>query len=300
MDRLQAMQVFVTVVNEGSFVQAAEKLGVSPQLVSKSLSQLEEHLGVRLLNRTTRRQHLTEAGTAYYERAQQVLADIDDIELQLSGLQQSARGVLRISAPVSFAIRHLAPLVCAFQEAYPDVVVDLQLNDRKVDIIEEGFDIALRIGKLDSSSLIAKRLAPVRLLYCAAPDYLERAGTPTDVQALREHRYLHYSYMNEAVVPAAQKVLRSNNGDILVEAACAGAGIALQPTFIAWEALREGRLQPILQAYEPEPIALYAVFAHRQFLASKVRSFLDFIDGYFGIPLTGTTSSPFWVSAGGW
>lgn len=300
MDRLQAMQVFVTVVNEGSFVQAAEKLGVSPQLVSKSLSQLEEHLGVRLLNRTTRRQHLTEAGTAYYERAQQVLADIDDIELQLSGLQQSARGVLRISAPVSFAIRHLAPLVCAFQEAYPDVVVDLQLNDRKVDIIEEGFDIALRIGKLDSSSLIAKRLAPVRLLYCAAPDYLERAGTPTDVQALREHRYLHYSYMNEAVVPAAQKVLRSNNGDILIEAACAYAGIALQPTFIAWEALREGRLQPILQAYEPEPIALYAVFAHRQFLASKVRSFLDFIDGYFGIPLTGTTSSPFWVSAGGW
>lgn len=287
MDRLQAMQVFVTVVNEGSFVQAAEKLGVSPQLVSKSLSQLEEHLGVRLLNRTTRRQHLTEAGTAYYERAQQVLADIDDIELQLSGLQQSARGVLRISAPVSFAIRHLAPLVCAFQEAYPDVVVDLQLNDRKVDIIEEGFDIALRIGKLDSSSLIAKRLAPVRLLYCAAPDYLERAGTPTDVQALREHRYLHYSYMNEAVVPAAQKVLRSNNGDILIEAACAGAGIALQPTFIAWEALREGRLQPILQAYEPEPIALYAVFAHRQFLASKVRSFLDFIDGYFGIP-------PYW------
>ncbi|MFC0445526.1 LysR family transcriptional regulator [Pseudidiomarina halophila] len=287
MDRLQAMKVFVTVVNEGSFVQAAEKLGLSPQLVSKSLSQLEEHLGVRLLNRTTRRQHLTEAGTAYYQRAQQVLADIDDLELQLSGLQHSARGVLRISAPVSFAIRHLAPLVCAFQEAYPQVVVDLQLNDRKVDIIEEGFDIALRIGKLDSSSLIAKRLAPVRLLYCAAPGYLERAGTPADMNALREHRYLHYSYMNDAVVPTARKVLLSNNGDILVEAACAGAGIALQPTFIAWDALREGRLQPILRAYEPEPIALYAVFAHRQFLASKVRSFLDFIDGYFGTP-------PYW------
>ncbi|WP_258808137.1 LysR family transcriptional regulator [Pseudidiomarina sp. CB1] len=289
MDRLQAMRIFVTVVNEGSFVQAAEKLNVSPQLISKSLGQLEDHLGVRLLNRTTRRQHLTEAGSTYFARAQQILADIDDMELQLSGLQQSARGVLRISAPVSFAIRHLAPLVFAFQQAYPEVVVDLQLNDRKVDIIEEGFDIALRIGKLESSSLIAKRLAPVRLVYCAAPDYLAQEGVPVDLAALREHRYLHYSYMDESFVPSAAQVMRSNNGDVLVAAACEGAGIALQPTFIACEALRSGDLQTILTAYEPEPIALYAIFAHRQLLASKVRAFLDFIDGYFGDP-------PYWDS----
>ncbi|WP_258240903.1 LysR family transcriptional regulator [Pseudidiomarina homiensis] len=289
MDRLQAMRIFVTVVNEGSFVQAAEKLDVSPQLISKSLAQLEDHLAARLLNRTTRRQHLTEAGSAYFARAQQVLADIDDMELQLSGLQQSARGVLRISAPVSFAILHLAPLVCAFQEAYPEVVVDLQLNDRKVDIIEEGFDIALRIGKLESSSLIAKRIAPVRLVYCAAPDYLAREGLPVDLAALREHRYLHYSYMDESFVPSAAQVMRSNNGDVLVAAACEGAGIALQPTFIAADALRSGRLQTVLSEFEPEPIALYAVFAHRQLLASKVRAFLDFIDGYFGDP-------PYWDS----
>lgn len=287
MDRLQAMRIFVTVVNEGSFVQAAEKLDVSPQLVSKSLAQLEEYLGTRLLNRTTRRQHLTEAGSAYFVRAQQVLADIDDMELQLSGLQHSARGVLRISAPVSFALRHLAPLLVSFQEAYPEVVVDLQLNDRKVDIVEEGFDIALRIGKLESSSLIAKRLAPVRLVYCAAPQYLAEHGEPRDLAALRDHRYLHYSYMNEAFVPEAKPVLRSNNGDVLVAAACEGAGIALQPTFIAYEALRSGHLQTILTTYEPEPIALYAMFAHRQLLASKVRAFLDFIDGYFGEP-------PYW------
>lgn len=300
MDRLQAMQVFVTVVNEGSFVQAAEKLGVSPQLVSKSLSQLEEHLGVRLLNRTTRRQHLTEAGTAYYERAQQVLADIDDIELQLSGLQQSARGVLRISAPVSFAIRHLAPLVCAFQEAYPDVVVDLQLNDRKVDIIEEGFDIALRIGKLDSSSLIAKRLAPVRLLYCAAPDYLERAGTPTDVQALREHRYLHYSYMNEAVVPAAQKVLRSNNGDILIEAACATRALRCNPLSLPGRRYAKVACSPYCKPMNRNPspctpCLLTASFSPAKFAASSTSS-----TATLAFPLTGTTSSPFWVSAGGW
>ncbi|RUO53511.1 LysR family transcriptional regulator [Pseudidiomarina homiensis] len=289
MDRLQAMRIFVTVVNEGSFVQAAEKLDVSPQLISKSLGQLEDHLGVRLLNRTTRRQHLTEAGSTYFARAQQVLADIDDMELQLSGLQQSARGVLRISAPVSFAIRHLAPLVCAFQKAYPEVVVDLQLNDRKVDIIEEGFDIALRIGRLESSSLIAKRIAPVRLVYCAAPDYLAQEGVPADLVALREHRYLHYSYMDESFVPSAAQVMRSNNGDVLVAAACEGAGIALQPTFIAADALRSGRLQTVLSEFEPEPIALYAIFAHRQLLASKVRAFLDFIDGYFGDP-------PYWDS----
>ncbi len=287
MDRLQAMRIFVTVVNEGSFVHAAEKLEVSPQLVSKSLNQLEEHLGVRLLNRTTRRQHLTEAGSAYFARAQQVLADIDDMELQLSGLQQKARGVLRISAPVSFALRHLAPLLVSFQEAYPEVVVDLQLNDRKVDIVEEGFDIALRIGKLESSSLIAKRLAPVRLVYCAAPQYLAEHGEPHDLTALRDHRYLHYSYMDESLVPTAAQLMRSNNGDVLVAAACEGAGIALQPTFIACEALRAGRLQTILPSYEPEPIALYAIFAHRQFMASKVRAFLDFVDGYFGEP-------PYW------
>lgn len=287
MDRLQAMRIFVTVVNEGSFVQAAEKLDVSPQLISKSLGQLEDHLGVRLLNRTTRRQHLTEAGSAYFARAQQVLADVDDMELQLSGLQQSARGVLRISAPVSFALRHLAPLLVSFQEAYPEVVVDLQLNDRKVDIVEEGFDIALRIGKLESSSLIAKRLAPVRLVYCAAPQYLAKHGEPNDLAELRDHRYLHYSYMDESFVPTAAQVIRSNNGDVLVAAACEGAGIALQPTFIAHEALRTGRLQAILPAHEPEPIALYAIFAHRQFMASKVRAFLDFVDGYFGEP-------PYW------
>lgn len=287
MDRLQAMRIFVTVVNEGSFVQAAEKLEVSPQLVSKSLNQLEEHLGVRLLNRTTRRQHLTEAGNAYFLRAQHVLAEVDDMELQLSGLQHSARGVLRVSAPVSFALRHLAPLVVSFQKAYPEVVVDLQLNDRKVDIVEEGFDIALRIGKLESSSLIAKRLAPIRLVYCAAPQYLVEYGEPRELAALRDHRYLHYSYMDESFVPKAAQVMRSNNGDVLVAAACEGAGIALQPTFIAYEALRAGRLKTILPAHEPEPIALYAMFAHRQFMASKVRAFLDFVDGYFGEP-------PYW------
>ena len=298
MDRIEAMRAFVTVVNEGTFTRAAERLDTSPQLVSKYVSQLENHLNVRLLNRTTRRIHLTEAGNQYYQRAQQVLSDIDDMENQLGDLQTEAQGLLRISAPVSFAIRHMAPLLSDFQKAHPAVGIDLQLNDRKVDIVEEGFDIALRIGRLKSSSLIAKRLAPVRLVLCASPAYLEQYGTPRKPEDLSGHRYLRYSYMNLDSAHGLQKWLQgnnretaggmiSNNGDVLVEAAIAGTGIALQPTFIAGAAIRAGKLKVVLPESEPEPMALYAVYAHRQLLASKVRSFIDLIDGYFGEP-------PYW------
>lgn len=289
MDRLQAMRIFVAVINEGSFTQAAERLVVSPQLVSKYVGQLEDYLGVRLLNRTTRRLHLTEAGSAYFQRAQQLLADIDDMEQQLGRMHTQARGTLRISAPVSFAIRHMAPLINDFQKTHPGVTVDLQLNDRKVDIIDEGFDVALRIGRLQPSSLVAKRLAPVRLVYCAAPTYLAEHGEPTSLKQLNQHRYLHYSYMDESVNPSANRKLESNNGDVLVDAARAGAGIVLQPTFITGSAIRAGDLKVVLSSFSPEPIALYAVFAHRQLMASKVRSFIDFVDGYFGDP-------PYWDS----
>ncbi len=298
MDRIDAMRAFVTVVNEGTFTRAADRLQLSPQLVSKYVSQLEQHLGVRLLNRTTRKIHLTEAGASYQQRAQQVLNDIDDMESHIGDWQTQAQGQLRISAPVSFAIRHMAPLLNAFQTAHPGVSLDLQLNDRKVDVVEEGFDIVLRIGHLKSSSLIAKRIAPIRLLMCAAPAYLKQHGTPQRLEDLREHRYLRYSYME---LDASQPVFRwlqrhrqdgnrdmiSNNGDVLTEAAIAGAGIVLQPTFISGSAIKDGKLQVILPEYEPEPMGLYAVYAHRQLLASKVRSFIDFIDGYFGEP-------PYW------
>ena len=298
MDRIDAMRAFVTVVNEGAFTRAANKLDMSPQLVSKYVSQLEQHLGVRLLNRTTRQIHLTEAGTSYHQRAQQVLHDIDDMESQIGDLQTEARGLLRISAPVSFAIRHMAPLLSEFQKTHPGVGIDLQLNDRKVDVIEEGFDVVLRIGHLKSSSLIAKRIAPIRVVVCASPAYLKQNGTPQQLEDLQGHRYLRYSYIElDANQPLHRWLqnngqndsngMSSNNGDVLVEAAIVGAGIALQPTFISGPAIKEGKLQVILHEYEPEPMGLYAVYAHRQLLASKVRSFVDFIDGYFGDP-------PYW------
>ncbi len=298
MDRIDTMNAFVSVVTEGSFARAAERLEISPQLVSKYVSQLEEHLGTRLLNRTTRKVSVTEAGTAYFQRAQQVLSDIDDMENELGDLQHSVRGLLRINAPVSFAIQHMASVLTAYRAAFPEVQVDLQLNDRKVDIVQEGFDIALRIGQLKSSSLVARRIAPVRLSICASPDYLARQGIPSHPDELKQHQYLRYSYMdnetsfrdrkrNLSLTTTLHSDFSANNGDVLLNAAIAGAGVIIQPTFITGPAITSGQLQSILEDFEPEPLGLYAIYAHRQFLSAKVRSFIDFIGGYFGDP-------PYW------
>lgn len=297
MDRIDAIRAFTAVVRESSFTRAAARLDLSPQLVSKYVAQLEEQLGVRLLHRTTRRVNPTEAGTRYFQGARQLLDDFDDLEAQLGDLQQEARGTLHVSAPVSFASRHLGPLIRDFQQQFPAVRVDLQLNDRKVDIIEEGFDIALRVGHLRSSSLVARRIVPVRLVSCASPDYLARHGTPTSLAELAGHRYLRYSLMDSGnstpLHDALEKgdddgtTLVSNNGDVLSAAAIAGGGITIQPTFICGDAVADGRLVRILPEMEPPPMAMYAVYTHRRLLASKVRVFVDFAAGYFGDP-------PYW------
>jgi len=298
MDRFAAMGAFVSVASLGSFTRAAEALSLSPQLVSKYVGQLESHLGVRLLNRTTRQVRLTEAGRQYLPQAQRLLEELEDLEGQVGDLQGEPRGLLRISAPVSFAGRQLGPMMAEFRARFPQVSVDLQLNDRQVDILNEGFDIALRIGELADSSLIAKRLANIRIVVCASPDYLTRQGEPQTLEDLASHRYLRYSYVRNrrsALFEALEhseagesdlvsNSLTNNNGDVLAQAAIAGAGIAVQPTFICAEALADGRLKRILVDHEPEPLGLYAIYAHRQLLASKVRSFLNFADGYFGDP----------------
>ena len=284
------MRALVGVVVEGSFTAAAGRLGISPQLVSKYVGQLEEHLGVRLLNRTTRQVHLTEAGERYVQQARQILADIDDMESQAGDYQSSPRGLLRISAPVSFASLHMAEPLVAFRRRHPAVGIDLQLNDRKVDIIDEGFDIALRIGQLRDSSLVARRLADIRLVYAASHEYLQRFGEPQSVAGLQQHRFLKYSYMDSSLASTLahrDDDFSSNNGEILTQAAVAGDGIVLQPTFIAGPALRDGRLRQILKGQEPPAIGLYAVYAHRTLLSGKVRTFIDFMSGYFG-------ETPYW------
>ncbi len=299
MDRIDAMKAFVTVAEGGSFTKAAEKLGTSNQLVSKYVSQLEKHLGARLFNRTTRKVHLTEAGEECFQHAKHILESINDMEGHFGQLQSTATGLLHISAPVSFSTLHLAPLIRDFKKQYPEIGIDLQLNDRKVDVVEEGFDLTLRIGHLKSSSLIAKKVAPVRLVLCASPNYLKRYGKPTHPEDLIAEHFLRYSYMEynlsnlplmKALKAASQKNpsgLVANNGEILTAAAIAGEGYVLQPTFIVGEALKQGKLEIILEEFEPAAMGLYAVYPHRKLLAPKLRAFIDFISGYYGQP-------PYW------
>ncbi|RTE85837.1 MULTISPECIES: LysR family transcriptional regulator [Gammaproteobacteria] len=295
MDRIKSMQAFSAVVSEGSFAAAAEKLNTSSQLVSKYVAQLEDYLGVRLLNRTTRKINLTEVGQQYAANVKQLLEQIAEIEHRVGAMHTETSGQLRISAPVSFAISHLSGMISDFQTDYPQVTVDLQLNDRKVDILHEGFDIALRIGHLKNSSLIGKFIAPVHLKFYAAPSYLKEFGTPQHPKELAEHRRLIYSYSEndgseimgywfKNLDTQSKLPMVSNNGDVLVQAAVAGHGIALQPTFIAQQACNEGKLVSILNEHAPPSMGLYAVYAHRKLLPRKIRAFLDFSEGYFGNP----------------
>lgn len=299
MDRLDTMKAFAAVADLGSFTKAAEKLETSNQLVSKYVSQLEEQLGVRLFNRTTRRVHLTQEGEQCLQHAMHILESVHDMESHFGELQSTAKGLLQISAPVSFSTLHLAPLIRDFKQEYPEVGVNLELSDRKVDVIEDGFDVALRIGHLKSSSLIAKKIAPVRLVLCAAPSYIEKYGAPTHPEELNSSHFLRYSYMDYSVSEnPLMKVLRANsntnqsgltanNGEILMAAAIAGEGYILQPTFIVGEALKQGKLKTMLNDIELETMGLYAVYPHRKLLAPKLRAFLDFLGSYFGEP-------PYW------
>ena len=299
MDRLDSMKAFVAVANEGSFTKAADKLDLSNQLVSKYVSQFEEHLGVRLFNRTTRRVHLTEAGEQCFEQALHILESVASMEGHFGQLQDEVQGFLQISAPVSFSTLHLPSLIKDFKQAYPEVSIDLQLNDRKVDVIEEGFDVALRIGQLKNSSLIAKKIAPVRMVLCASPAYLAKYGTPKHPDELIIDHFLRYSYLDDSQLKSplkeALKAKRSNpvsslvvnNGEILMAAAIAGEGFILLPTFIIGDAVKQGRLEVILQDFEPDPMGLYAVYPHRKLLAPKLRAFIDFMSHYYGEP-------PYW------
>ncbi|MAD74646.1 MAG: LysR family transcriptional regulator [Rheinheimera sp.] len=294
MDRIETMKAFISVYEEGGFTRAANKLDMSNQLVSKYVSDLEEHLGVRLFNRTTRSVSLTEAGEQCVQHVRQILERIQDMEGGLGQLKNEAQGLLRINAPVSFSTKQLSPFISDFRKRYPAVGINLQLNDRQVDVVEEGFDLALRIGHLKSSSLIARRVAPIRLVLIASPEYLEKNGTPAHPDQLIPAHFLRYSYMSypQDASPLMQSLklsikdqaagLSCNNGDILVDAAMAGEGYALQPTFLVGDAIKQGKLKVILKEFEPEPMGLYVVYPHRKLMATKLRSFIDFISGYYG------------------
>ena len=292
-DIVAAMKVFTAVVEAGSFASAADKLDLSRGMTTRYVAQLEAHLGVRLLNRTTRKLSLTEAGTDYYQRSTQVLNMVDEAATSVAHEAAAPRGTLRVNTSVAFGAHHLGRAITGFLQKYPEVEVDLALNDRVVDLVEEGFDLAIRIGAQIDPGLVARRLTRVRIVPCASPAYLKKHGTPKSPEQLSGHNCITYAYAAQQNdwrfhKKGTQKVvrvsgnLRGNNGDILIDAAIEGLGVIVQPTFLVGDALRSKQLVRILPDWQADEYSVFAVYPHRQFLPPKVRSFIDFLAERFG------------------
>jgi DNA-binding transcriptional LysR family regulator len=289
LDRLLAMTVFVKVVEQGSFARAAERLNMSTSAVSRHVAELEAHLESRLLNRTTRRISITESGQAFYERTLQVLADLEEAEAAASGTNAKPRGTIRLTCSINFGVPHLAPAIGAFQARYPEVLFDVSASDRFVDLVEEGLDLAIRIGDLGNPNLIARKIGQMQLVTCASPAYLKLHGTPKRPEELDTHNCLTYEYApvkhlwpfldsqgNELKVHVAGSV-HANNGEMLASIAAEGVGITHEPDFIVNSLLKGGRLVTILAKYQPAPYNIYAVYPSRRHLSAKVRAFVDFL-----------------------
>lgn len=293
MDRFSEIRAFVTVAEQGSFAAAADRLDLSRAMVTKLVSALEARLGVRLMHRTTRRLSLTEAGETYLAQGGALLAELEDMDALLSQGASKASGRLRVTAPVSFGMRFLGRAIAGFQRQHPQVEVELSLNDRKVDLVDEGFDLAIRVSNLDDSSLIARPLAKVRDRLCASPDYLLRHGVPQHPDELAQHDCLIYTLTSQPHVWEYQcpdgstgrvrvkGSLRANNGDILTDAAVHGMGITRQPEFLLLQALEEGRLQTILDDYRLLCLDVSAVYPVRRHVPGKVRVFVDYLVDFF-------------------
>ncbi|HOV58287.1 MAG TPA: LysR family transcriptional regulator [Rhodanobacteraceae bacterium] len=288
MDKLQAMQLFARVVETGSYTAAAEQLEISRALASKLVQALEDQLGVRLLHRTTRRLSLTEAGQNYYQRVAEILAQLAEAEAEAAELQLEPRGRLRVSAPMSFSILHLGAALADFQRKYPRVELELNLNDRVVDLVEDGFDLAIRIGRLADSSLVARRLAGSQIVAVAAPAYLAWHGMPSHPDDLAHHNCLDYTLSprrdewqfargEERVNVRVRGNLHVNNGDMIALAAAQGLGVALSPAFIVHDALRRGDLVRVLPEWQLPDIGVYAVYPAGRSLPAKTRSLIDFL-----------------------
>lgn len=287
MDRFDEISAFAAVADARSFTQGAKRLGVSSAQISKLVARLENRLGARLLNRTTRDVSLTDTGRAYLERARILLEDFETLETSVRD-QSGPRGLLKISAPVSFGASQLTPALLDFARAYPDVALDVSSTDRMINLVEEGFDVAVRIGQLSDSSLVARKLAAVRMITCASPAYLAAHGAPQTLADLAGHVAILDANMPDPTVwkfgphgdtrdVRVHGRLKFTGADACVAAAVQGFGILRTPAFAAADALRAGDLVPLLCSYEPEMIYVHAVYPHARHLASKVRVFVDFL-----------------------
>ena len=301
-DSLQEMTIFARVVGTGSLSAAARDLGMSPAVVSRRLASLEARLGVRLVNRTTRSLHLTDEGAAYYETCTRVLTDIQEAEAVVSAGRAEPRGILRVALPASFGNQHVAPLVPRFAERYPEVQLALSLSDRAVNLVEEGFDLAIRIADLADSSLAARKLAPNRRVVCASPSYLGRHGTPRSPEELAKHNCLtttdfamNWDYRAPDGRPGSVRVTgryACDNWEVLREWALAGLGVALKSTWDVRRHLEDGSLVPLFAGYTfASDVAIYAVYPHRRHLPAKTRAFIEFLAESFG-------PEPYWDRPG--
>lgn len=291
MTNLGDLEVFVRVIAAGSMSTAARDLGLSPAVVSKRIKRLEDKLGTRLLQRTTRQISLTEAGQGFHERVLTVLGGLEEAEAFASGRSSEVNGTLKISASTSFGRMHVAPHLKPFMEAHPDLAIHLVLSDEFTDIVGGGFDLAIRIAELNDSSLVARRLAPVRRVLCAAPSYLAEYGMPETLDDLKKHRCLpahnHESWRlegpNGPVTLRPEGMLITNSSEVLREAVIAGLGIALRSTWDVGAELKSGKLVQVLPQYESSRnVALSAVYPSRQFLPAKVRLFIDYLAELYG------------------
>ena len=292
MDKLTSMQVFCRVATGGNFSHAARELRISPAMVTKHIASLEEQLNIRLLNRTTRKVSMTEAGENYLQLCQHLLNDMEEGEASLSELSQHPSGILKLTAPIDFGVLRLAPAIADYLTQFPDVSIDINYQDRKVNLVEDGFDIAIRIGAMPDSSLIAVPLLKNHLVCCASPVYLEQHGRPQHPTELRKHQCLTYSYSStnndwhfrnaeESYSIKASGRLNANNGRAMVAAAVQGVGIILKPQFMVQDFIDSGELVAILEEYEQPRGDVFAVYPHRRFLPAKMRSFLDHLKAYF-------------------
>lgn len=289
MDRLDCDRMFLAVIETGSFTAAAEKLGTRSGQASKLISRLETDLGVRLLNRTTRSVVPTEAGRAYYDRLKPLVDELDTLDLDIRNISQSPRGRLRLTAPLTFGTLELAPALNAFAGLYPDIELDVSFSDRVVNVVDEGFDLAVRVGRPGDSSLIIRRLCAVRIVVVGAPSYLEQHDAPASPADLGQHaciidtnfrepnRWPFKGETGEVEMVSVDGRIRYSNAEACVQAAELGLGFACVPAFVAGEALRSGRLIRLLPSFEPDPYDVHVLYPHSRHLAAKVRLLVDFL-----------------------
>jgi DNA-binding transcriptional LysR family regulator len=289
------MQTFNAVVDAGSFVRAAEALGLSKAAVSRYVVDLETRLSVRLLHRTTRRLSLTDEGQVFYARSKELLAELQEAEAEITSRSDAASGLLRINAPFTFGVLHLAPLWGVFKAQHPKVMLDVTLADRLVDLVEEGYDVAIRIATLESSTLVSKRLATTRMVLCASPQYLAQKGTPVHPSELAQHAVISYSYWSTKdewhfkgpsgpVSVKTQPCIHTNSGDTCRAAALTHQGVILQPSFLVGKDLSDGTLVELMPQFRSLELGIYAVYPTRKHVSAKVRALIEFLADHFAKP----------------